>query len=104
MTYADFLIYKRAKMYRDEENLYNMHVQAFTNQRAKAVEEIGTGKNKKIVSIYKTFNDFYNHEEGFNSLLYDIKEVDKFSENDIDNQAIKKGDAESVFLKMFGNK
>lgn len=44
------------------DEVYKIHLQAWTNQQAKATKEVGAGKNKRIVPIYKKFEEFFDYE------------------------------------------
>lgn len=44
------------------DELYKIHLQSWTNQQAKATKEIGAGKNKRSVPVFKKFEDFFDYE------------------------------------------
>lgn len=44
------------------DDLYKIHLQAWTHQQAKATKEVGAGKNKRSVPVYKKFEDFFDYE------------------------------------------
>ena len=44
---------------------YELHLQAWLNQQAQATKS----KGKKTVSVFGTFNDFFNYEERVNEIV-----------------------------------
>ena len=44
---------------------YELHLQAWLNQQAQATKS----KGKKTVSVFRTFNDFFNYEERVNEIV-----------------------------------
>ena len=44
---------------------YELHLQAWLNQQARATKS----KGKKTVSVFSTFNDFFNYEERVNEIV-----------------------------------
>ncbi|WP_249341836.1 hypothetical protein [Streptococcus hyovaginalis] len=64
-TLVEFQVYNLAYAIQLEEKRHHLAIQAWFNQSVQATK--GKGKNTK--SAYKTFDDFYNHQEMFNSLF-----------------------------------
>lgn len=65
--------------YKQVERQYNLHLQAYLNQAAKATKTVG----KKERSIYPTFKDFYDYDAA-------IQEIEGVSEEmDIDNMKVQ---------------
>lgn len=48
---------------RKADRQLDIHIQAWATEAATAKKEVGSGKGRKIVSVYENFKDFYDHEE-----------------------------------------
>lgn len=70
MTYYEFSLRMLAYDIKQMKEVEKISLQAWRNQQAKATKITGSGKNKKEISIYKDFNDFYNSKQSFNNIIY----------------------------------
>ncbi|MFU2205244.1 hypothetical protein [Streptococcus pluranimalium] len=72
-TLVEFQVYNLAYAIQLEEKRHHLAIQAWFNQSVQATK--GKGNNTK--SAYKTFDDFYNHQEAFNNLFEAPKKQQK---------------------------
>ncbi|HFU3863187.1 TPA: hypothetical protein ACGO5U_001229 [Streptococcus suis] len=90
-TLEQFYIYNTAYAIQQEDRRYNAAIQAWFNQSVKATK----GKGKSAKSVYKNFEDFYNHKEEFDKLFEPEqparKVLDLADKNRLLNQAMKGG-------------
>lgn len=88
-TLEQFYIYNTAYAIQQEDIRHNSAIQAWFNQSVKATK----GKGKSSKSVYKNFEDFYNHKEEFDKLFEPTKAINKklslADKNKLLNQAMR---------------
>lgn len=77
MTPYEWGLYNIAYQIKRQKEFEFASFQSWQNQQVKATRKKGAGKNATYVSLYKTFNDFYDSEKAFNSIFDDREEIIK---------------------------
>lgn len=65
MLLSEYQLRMKAHQLSRVDREYELHLQAWLNQQAQATKN----KGKKTVSVFSTFNDFFNYEERVNEIV-----------------------------------
>ena len=65
MLLSEYQLRMKAHQLSRVDREYELHLQAWLNQQAQATKS----KGKKPVSVFGTFNDFFNYEERVNEIV-----------------------------------
>ena len=65
MLLSEYQLRMKAYQLSRVDREYELHLQAWLNQQAQATKS----KGKKAVSVFGTFNDFFNYEERENEIV-----------------------------------
>ncbi|WP_181350480.1 hypothetical protein [Thalassobacillus sp. CUG 92003] len=74
MTLTEFHYKRYAQAYKEIDEEYRIHKNAFLIRNAKATKNTGTDKNPKEEFVFKEFKDFFNYEEALESIDQDFTE------------------------------
>lgn len=59
LTLDEYYLLCEAHALNEERRVYDMHLNAWLNYIVQAEKEVGKGKNKKVVPMFKSFDEFY---------------------------------------------
>lgn len=82
---ADYEVLMKAANLREVDSLNKIHMQAWTNQAAKATRKRG----KSYVGFYKDYQSFFNYSQALKEAWEDEKHKEEKQENDLVNLILK---------------